>query len=64
MDATTNEVILDVLKGAAAAHGVFEAEELGGAYDDEWPEWYAAHMTNALAALGYRLVADATTDAA
>jgi len=64
MDATTNEVILDVLKGAAAAHGVFEAEELGGVYDDEWPEWYAEHMTNALAALGYRLVADATTDAA
>ena len=64
MDASTNEVILDVLKGAAAAHGVFEAEELGGVYDDEWPEWYAAHMTNALAALGYRLVADATTDAA
>ncbi|NLP84817.1 hypothetical protein HF576_13245 [Microbacterium sp. CFH 90308] len=64
MDATTNEVILDVLKGAAAAHGVFEAEELGGVHDDEWPEWYAAHMTNALAALGYRLVADATTGAA
>ena len=57
MDTTTNDVILGLLKAAAAAHGEFEAEELGGVYDEEWPEWYAAHMTGALAALGYRLVA-------
>lgn len=63
MDTTTDEVILDLLKTAAAAHGAFEAEELGGVYDEEWPEWYAAHMTSALAARGYRLVADSTADA-
>jgi len=56
---TTNEVILDLLKEAAAAHGVYEAEELGGVFDEGWPEWYAAHMTRALADLGYRLVATA-----
>jgi hypothetical protein len=56
MDTTTTDVILDVLKRAAAAHGVHEAEELGGIYDEQWPEWYAAHMTRTLAELGYRLV--------
>lgn len=64
MDLTTRDVILELLKGAAAAHGEFEAEELGGVYDEEWPEWYAAHMTNALAALGYRLVATSAADPA
>jgi hypothetical protein len=53
---TTNEVILDLLNGAAAAHGLYEAEVLDGVYDEGWPEWYAAHMTRALADLGYRLV--------
>lgn len=53
---TTNEVILGLLNGAAAAHGVHEAEDLDGVFDEGWPEWYAAHMTRALADLGYRLV--------
>jgi len=53
---TTRGVILDLLTGAAAAHGVFEEEKLGGVYDDAWPEWYATHMAEALEALGYRLV--------
>ena len=53
---TTRDVILDLLTQAAAAHGVYEAEQLGGVYDEQWPEWYAAHMTDALAASGYRLI--------
>ncbi|MDF2575375.1 MAG: hypothetical protein K0S05_2287 [Agromyces sp.] len=57
IDITPNPVILDVLRQAAAAHGVFEAEELGGVFDEQWPEWYAAHMTRTLDELGYRLVA-------
>ncbi|MFF1876759.1 hypothetical protein [Leifsonia sp. NPDC058230] len=50
-------VILDHLKQAAEAHGVHEATELGGKYDEQWPEWYAQHMTETLIAAGYRLVA-------
>ncbi|MFD6138041.1 hypothetical protein [Promicromonospora sp. NPDC060271] len=50
------EILLGLLKQAAAAHGVHEQEELGGVYDEAWPEWYAAHMARALVEQGYRLV--------
>jgi hypothetical protein len=30
-----------LLKAAGEAHGVFEREELGGVYDEDWPAWYA-----------------------
>lgn len=53
----TEEVVLDALERAAAAHGVHEAEELGGVYDEEWPSWYAAHMAATLAEHG--IAADA-----
>ncbi|MEL5992117.1 hypothetical protein ACOKGD_11250 [Microbacterium phosphatis] len=33
---------------AATAHGRYEAEELGGVHDADWPAWYAAHMAAAL----------------
>ncbi|MDQ0894893.1 hypothetical protein [Agromyces ramosus] len=56
IDTTTNELILDVLVKAATAHGVHEAEELGGVYDEDWPAWYAAHITRSLADGGYRIV--------
>ncbi|HEU4465894.1 MAG TPA: hypothetical protein VFR98_05150 [Agromyces sp.] len=52
---TTRDVILDLLVEAADAHGVYEAAELGGVYDQGWPDWYATHMTAALEAKGYRL---------
>ena len=52
---TTRDVILDLLVQAAQAHGVYEADELGGVYDEGWPDWYATHMTEAIAAKGYRL---------
>lgn len=61
---TTNEVILHLLEEAAAAHGVYETEQLNGVYDEEWPTWYAAHMTSSLGARGYRLVKDAATTVA
>lgn len=51
-----DEILLALLEQAAAAHGVHEQEELGGVYDEAWPEWYAAHMARALAEQGYRLV--------
>jgi hypothetical protein len=50
------EILLDLLRQAAAAHGIHEQEDLGGVYDEAWPEWYAAHMAGALAERGYRLV--------
>ncbi len=32
-----------LLVQAAEAHHVFETTELGGAYDRDWPRWYAAY---------------------
>jgi len=48
-------ILLELLKNAAAAHGIHEKEDLGGVFDEQWPEWYAAHMTTALHEQGYTL---------
>ncbi|WP_066951118.1 VOC family protein [Microtetraspora fusca] len=40
--ASVNDLV-EALKSAAAAHGEHEARN-GGAYDENWPEWYAAYM--------------------
>lgn len=53
----TKAIFLDLLKRAAAAHGIHEKEDLGGVYDDNWPDWYAEHMAQKLAEAGYRIVA-------
>jgi hypothetical protein len=55
MDETT-QLLLRLLQAAAAAHGVHEAQDLGGAYDEAWPQWYADHMAAGLTERGYRLV--------
>ncbi|WP_395244131.1 hypothetical protein ACGGZK_18715 [Agromyces sp. MMS24-K17] len=52
---TIRQLLLRLLEAAAAAHGAFEADELGGVFDEAWPDWYAGHMTDALTAAGYRL---------
>jgi len=57
MAQSTTEILTDALKQAAAAHGTYEAEVLGGVYDTEWPQWYAEHMTRTLAEAGHRLTA-------
>jgi len=54
--AGTTAVLLDQLKATAAAHGVHEKNDLGGVYDNDWPQWYAAHMAAALAGAGYKIV--------
>ncbi|MEV7397131.1 hypothetical protein [Aeromicrobium sp. NPDC092404] len=54
----TTEIVQDALERAAAAHGVHEAEELGGVYDEEWPAWYAAHMAQTLAGAGRTVAPD------
>ncbi len=33
-----------LLGQAEAAHGVYEATELQGVYDQDWPRWYAAFI--------------------
>lgn len=53
----TTEIILDLLVQASTAHGVHEAEVLGGVFDADWPQWYAEYMTHDLASKGYQLVA-------
>jgi hypothetical protein len=37
------EAIGALLIEAEQAHGAYEATELGGVYDEEWPRWYAAY---------------------
>lgn len=32
-----------LLAEAEAAHGAYEAAELGGVYDQDWPRWYAQY---------------------
>ena len=48
MEPTTTETLLDALQRAENAHGVYDAEVLGGVHDEEWPQWYAEHMTRTL----------------
>jgi hypothetical protein len=43
MTTQPSEAVTEMLLQAEAAHGVFEATELNGVYDKEWPRWYAAY---------------------
>ncbi len=38
------QAITRLLTDAEEAHGVYEATELNGVYDTEWPSWYATHV--------------------
>ena len=40
------EALQALLAEAEAAHGVYEAAELGGVYDDAWPRWYAEYAVD------------------
>ena len=51
-----SEVIHAALRLAAQAHGDYEATELRGVYDPEWPGWYADHMARSLRDAGYQVV--------
>jgi hypothetical protein len=55
VDPALAALLQDLLTRASEAHGVYEAEELGGVYDTGWPHWYAQHMAHALDEAGYRL---------
>lgn len=53
--AGTTELLRDLLIRAETAHGVYETEVLNGVRDEEWPQWYAEHMTRSLAESGYSI---------
>jgi hypothetical protein len=40
---TDQTAIEALLLDAERAHGVYEATELNGVYDEDWPRWYAAY---------------------
>src|SRR3712207_3407067 len=44
MSRDRREAVAALLEQAGAAHAVFEERELGGVYDERWPEWYAAYL--------------------
>jgi hypothetical protein len=44
MDAERVGAIEALLGEAEAAHAVYETTELGGVYDQAWPQWYAAYL--------------------
>jgi hypothetical protein len=53
MELNASEILLDLLKRAAAAHGLHEKEL--GKPDPDWPQWYAEYMSRALGEAGYRI---------
>lgn len=46
MAADRIEAIGALLVQAEKAHGAYEASELKGVYDQEWPRWYAAYAVD------------------
>ncbi len=44
MSRDRTEAVAALLREAGAAHAVYEERELGGVYDERWPEWYAAYL--------------------
>jgi hypothetical protein len=44
----TRDELAGLLREAEAAHGKYETEELGGVRDEEWADWYADFILNAL----------------
>ena len=43
MTSQPTDALERLLGETEGAHGVYETTELGGAYDQEWPRWYAAY---------------------
>jgi hypothetical protein len=59
MSESERDIVLRLLKDTAAAHGKHEAEELGGVFDEQWPEWYATYFTDRLRDEGLALLPQA-----
>ena len=41
---TTEATLAQLLGETLAAHSAYEAAELGGVYDQQWPAWYARYL--------------------
>ena len=44
METTAEQAIAALLRETETAHGAYETTVLGGAFDEEWPAWYAAYL--------------------
>jgi hypothetical protein len=44
MPTETQRAIASLLSQTGSAHGAYEQSALGGAYDDNWADWYAAYL--------------------
>jgi hypothetical protein len=42
------EDLARLLREAEEAHGRYERDELGGERDEQWADWYADYVVNAL----------------
>jgi hypothetical protein len=40
----TERAVAALLAQAGSAHGAYEERDLGGVYDQNWPDWYAAYL--------------------
>jgi hypothetical protein len=46
MTTQSSDALARLLTEAEAAHGVYETNELGGVYDQDWPRWYATYAVD------------------
>ncbi|MBA3740738.1 MAG: hypothetical protein H0W98_06305 [Chloroflexi bacterium] len=60
MEADQVDAIKDLLGRAEEAHALFEATELDGVYDHQWPHWYAVYAVDH--GIGPMLGHDVTAD--
>jgi hypothetical protein len=44
METKAEQAIAALLRETETAHGAYETTVLGGAFDEEWPAWYAAYL--------------------
>ncbi len=55
-----SEAIQELLVETENAHGAYEAAELNGVYDEDWPRWYASYAIEH--GLGELVDGEVTTD--
>jgi hypothetical protein len=46
MDSERTDRLAALLLEAQQAHGKYEATELNGVFDEEWPQWYASYAVD------------------
>jgi len=44
METAAEKAVAALLSEAETAHGAYETNVLGGAFDEEWPAWYATYL--------------------